>query len=261
METTDLLKKAKKIFIRVSRDKNKQFFSFNDEEYSSIIEQYKDEITFIGEENRDNNTEHYLDKANSHHYKTRYMYENWLKSFNNVLGIDIDEDDFFMVKNVIDDQDFSYLQAKKEKEFECIYCDYSNGKTVYVLTKSKKSNYGGLCNCCSIINDDCLQKLGFDFKTPYHRLFCLSHQVGIIKNKGKNNGKVLFISCDSHVLPILPILCYYYKEVRIFDNRSVLNCDFSFLLNDVDDLLIVFSESHRPCKFLNLNVKNNAFTR
>lgn len=142
---------------------------------------------------------------NEHHFTFNCHYNFIIPKLAEYLHFDYKKDDFDLIPNSDISQndgsivDVSYLYPKKNKQF----ITYSNGET-----------YTG--------NFDVL--LGYNnplIITKYHNVFRFPHQTCFIENLSENNGKSILISGDSHNIPQLPILAYYYKTIYFLDNRHL----------------------------------------
>lgn len=152
-------------------------------------------------------------RLNNHHFKPFYHIQYVLPMLLNSLNIQYDINDFNIVENFDGDADVSYLEPKKEFNFD-LHDLISDEKLENV-----DFSYLRKCN----INDGSL--------TEYHKLFCFPHRCGHIVNKTIDSNKTMVISCDSQMIPIVPILACYFKEIYHLDNRQYKevskNIDFS----------------------------------
>lgn len=70
-------------------------------------------------------------------------------------------------------------------------------------------------------------------RSPYHDLYRYPHSCSRIVNHSVKNGKRLFVSGDSQILPSVPMLSCYFEEVLYSDNRTgQLGFHFNGLLLD-----------------------------
>lgn len=205
---------------------------------------YGSNVLYISSENKENfycNSQY-----NEHHYTTNFHYNIVYPLLNDILGIaknDLSED-FYKIENIKEDGDFSFMYPKKEKEFLIKYGkkEILENNRIYVAFTEKKCGFNFLYG--EQIN-------AFDYRNSsnYHRLFCLSHYPCNIENKGENNGKTLLISGDSHMIPLLPILAYYFKKVIYLDNRDFVSYRWLWENEEFDKALLCMGLS----SYLDLN--------
>lgn len=139
---------------------------------------------------------------NNHHFKPFYHIQYVLPILCESLNIPYDINDFNIIENFDGDYDISYLEPKMEYIFDLH--DMINDE------KHENVDFSYLRKCD--LNDSSL--------TKYHRLFCYPHRCGHIVNKTINNDRILVISCDSQMIPIMPVLACYFKEIWHLDNRQ-----------------------------------------
>ena len=88
----------------------------------------------------------------------------------------------------------------------------------------------------------------------YAKLNFMTHDIGIIENLSTKNDKTILISCDSHSMPLIPILSCYYKRVILLDSRfSGNNTRYYWENKEIDDVLIEISFNNKPEKFIKDN--------
>ena len=149
--------------------------------------------------------------ANEHHITTDSYYHIILPYINlHTKVFKFKYDDFELVKNFTSDMkhDVSYLKPKNDTHRFTISI---NGKTV-----ARHVKFDALHNEKRIHKDN----VSADSSSEYHRLFRGSHACNRIINETIDNDKKIFISGDSMCIPIIPILCCYFKEVVYMDNRD-----------------------------------------
>lgn len=196
---------------------------------------------------------------NDHHYVVPDAYEKILPIICDTLQIDYNKDDFYLVKNIIDGKDYSYFLPKNDIAIKCYAPSYRECDDGVIIRDADfygffNGKYSQMVNVLIPYNRDDLYKIANGVISAYHRLFAFPHQCCIIENNGGNdNGKTLLISNDSHMIPFIPILCYYYKKVISLDNRFDSSCKIIYEKENVDDVLIAPSESSPLWKY---TVKN-----
>ena len=137
-------------------------------------------------------------KDNEHHFTTKYHREVSLPFLGKLLGFDFNINDFNIVKRKYGKFDISMLKPKKKYIYDVV-CFNNNVK---------------------------LKNVSFDrlitgtIHTEYHKLYKFPHSASRIINKSINSNEILFISGDSHMIPIVSALSCYFKEVWYIDNRK-----------------------------------------
>lgn len=165
-----------------------------------------------------------------HHYYPKWHYENTLPVIANKLRFSYDLNDFewnnFRTMDV--------LVPKKKPVFDVDYFHFYDitpeNEFSYYKIKDVEVPFDDLFNVNEVYNDGANPILGlFD---DYHRLFKFSHQSCRLVNKMCKNNNKLIVSSDSHLIPLVPILSYYFKEVVIIDKRRNLFYDTGGLYGD-----------------------------
>lgn len=149
----------------------------------------------------------YSDSVNDkHHYTTRYHYEHVLPLLNSIYKFGYKSSDFELVKLIKKDGDYSYMVPKRKFVFKLYQFDLKM-REIY-----DNQDFYGLMNE-SLLSDDT--------KHRYWGLYRFAHHCSRIVNKSlPENGRKLFISGDSQIIPSIPILACYFREVWYFDNRT-----------------------------------------
>ena len=175
-------------------------------------------------------------KLNEHHFKPFYFKDYVLPMLEEVLHMGYNENDFEYVLADDNGFDISHLDSKHNFKFD-----------IYSLTHNeeiKDADFSELRNCHRTESD----------LVGYHRLFIHPHACCRIINKTIDNNRVLVISCDSHMIPIIPVLSCYFKEIWVLDNRNNGKYVEKININDVTDVLIAGGFSPE-WKFLDTNFK------
>ena len=139
---------------------------------------------------------------NKHHFKPFYHIQYVLPILCESLNIPYDINDFNVIEKFEGKHDISYLEFKKECYFDLH--DMINDE------KYENVDFSYLRKCD--LKDDSINE--------YHRIFRYPHRCGHIINKTINNDRILVISCDSQMIPIMPVLACYFKEIWHLDNRQ-----------------------------------------
>jgi hypothetical protein len=148
--------------------------------------------------------------------------------------------DFNLHKYEEDDMICSFLWPKNEMKW-----------TVSIDQEITAEHEGFEC----LTNID--RKYPGDTGSAYHRIFCASHRSCDIINESIPDGQSIFISGDSYMIPVIPILACYYHEVVSMDNRfqgiGISNVPY-YDGKVFDNVLIACSESNPPAKYLGWNL-------
>jgi hypothetical protein len=158
---------------------------------------------------------------NQHHFTPEYHIQHALPIIAAVLRIPYDRNDFELREMYDRDYDISCLYPKKEFIFD-----------LQGLSMPEE-----------------LTNVSFDMvRTPqvidvpsskYHQTFRYSHRCGRIINKTIDSNRILVLSHDSQMIPDVPVLCCYFKEVWAFDNRDGKSTIGQLAGVSVTDVLIV----------------------
>ena len=263
MTKDEILAKAKYILVEsYGSDKNPGVKQNIETNRQSVLDYLKDkEYLKIG--NPDPSTR-YDDKENVHHYTTKFLYKN-LQEIMDFIGVkDFNFNDFVLRENIkenrddeITTEDFSYLFYIKPVKYKLVCHSYD-------LLPNNIINFiqGGdiiECNYNFLTNVKFNHILGTFYNNSiplsyYHRLNYLAHECGIIENLSTESNKTLLISCDSHSIPLIPILSCYYKKVICLDSRFKYNVTNLYWSNEyIDDVIIIPSFNANIEKYIDKN--------
>ena len=178
--------------------------------------------------------------ANIHHVAIASYVKIVYPYLADILRFPYKRSDFNLYKYEGDDMICSFLWPKKEMKW-----------TVSINQETTAEHEGFEC----LTNID--KKYPGDKGSAYHRIFCASHCSSMITNESIPDGESVFISGDSYMIPVAPILACYYREVVFLDNRY--NADGPsnepYYKDKVfDKVLISCSESNPPAKYLQWNL-------
>lgn len=162
-------------------------------------------------------------KLNEHHFTTDYHIKYSFPLLSKQLGLEYNRNDFILDNRKSNEFDISILKPKKEYKYE-IY-GYTRNEHFYDLT------FDDITSNNSTKNDI----------TGYHRLYKYSHECSRLINKTLNNNRKLFISGDSQVIPDIPFLSCFFKEVWLMDNRNKLSLKDKYKDVIFTDTIVVFS--------------------
>ena len=221
----------------------------------SVIDFLKDK-QYLKIGNPDSNTRYYLEN-NYHHYTTSFLYSN-LKQMMNYIGVkDFNFNDFVLRKNIVYEQNFSYLYYVKDVRFRLVcnhyelddnmIINYYVGKDIIECDYTFLSN-ARLNHCLKTFANQTIPLI------PYHRLNYLAHDCGIIENLSTASDKTILISGDSHMIPFIPIISCYYKKTIVLDSRySGDDTSYYWENENIDDVIICPSFNADISKYINKN--------
>ena len=187
----------------------KLYLDYSDEGFNSHVDKLPiTDMTYKGWE------------MNENHFTTEYHRKFSLPLLDKVLNFGYNPRHFRIRKRTVDGFDISMPIPRKRHRFEV----YGYTRDEYAMNMSY---------------DDLLTNSTRRFDlTDYHRLYRYAHECSRIVNQGMNNGRLLFISGDSQMIPDVPVLACYYKEVWYFDNRFDRKLHDEWKDVDFDDVLI-----------------------
>ena len=147
---------------------------------------------------------------NNHHFYLSYHYDVVIPRILNEAGAKFDKNDFNVVPYKDGKHDLSYLYPKKSHEY-----------SIDVFVNGVKNHFNG--DYSNLINIDRHFTKSAN-NTGYHKLFIASHSIFHMKNKtiGASAPKMLILG-DSQMIPDIPVLCHYCKELVYFDVRCNIN--------------------------------------
>ena len=145
-----------------------------------------------------------MPKGNGHHYTYKYTYDYVMPAISKLLGFKYSKDDFNLIETFNGEYDLSYLRPK-EKETYTVIC-YETGEVV-------RGNFGALMDPVF-------------FEEPlYREIYRFPHSCSRIVNHTTKSERKLMVSGDSQMIPAIPVLAHYFKEVWYFDNRTGYGID------------------------------------
>jgi hypothetical protein len=149
----------------------------------------------------------YSDSVNDkHHYTTEYHRKIVLPLLESMYGFGYDKKDFRIEPLVCEDGDYSYLVPKKKMKFDIYRYDINPVSVDYDIS------YTDLMS---------KERLSGKDNHRYWGLYKYAHACSRIVNRNlPESGRTLFISGDSQILPDIPVLACYFREVWYFDNRT-----------------------------------------
>ena len=183
--------------------------------------------------------------TNEHHITTKSYYKMILPFMSLYMdNFKFNIDDFDLVKYYTDDGfDVSYLVLKNT---DLKFTIDRNG-----VLLSEHGDFSSLINMEKLWEEPPCK----DCKTAYHYLFRGTHSCCKIINETIDTDKTILVTGNSMSVPIIPILCCYYKEVVYLDNRDGLSHSNYFEGKVFDDVIIQLWEGDLLLKPLSINLK------
>ncbi len=178
--------------------------------------------------------------ANNHHFNVMWQQSVIAPCVLGLFGMGFNMDDFETTPYFLDTgndlQDLSYLKPKREQSFSVTDIESGNN----VLKKNLFRDDGDVF---------CMETYAY---TNYHRFLWCTHKCALIKNNNIHNGKSLIVSCDSQMVPVIPILACYFGEILHLDKRDTYDIS-GYLERDYDCVLVAHwcSDSCLETSFFN----------
>ena len=170
-------------------------------------------------------------KKHEHHYTTEYHRNYVLPLLNDLFNFQYNIDDFNLIKTITNKGDLSYLRPKKDYNYK-------------ILCFTTKEIYEGKYE--TLIQPEFFNNQHI----TYRLLYRFPHMCSRIINLDINNNKKIFISGDSQMVPTIPVLASYYKEVWYFDNRTGWKYNLTTNNNEmIFNKIIPFSQYYKNTKF------------
>ena len=141
--------------------------------------------------------------GNEHHFTTEYHRRYVMPALERLFQMGYREEDFYIRPNIIGSSDLSYLVPKTDTKFQ---------NTDFLSNLQFGCSFEGLGNA------NLQREIGYS--TPYHHLYTFAHSCSRIVNLTNRNGRRLFISGDSQMVPSIRTLACLFEEVWYFDNRT-----------------------------------------
>lgn len=165
--------------------------------------------------------------ANNHHFVVPWQQNNIVPAILRLFDIEFNFSDYdkceYFAKNESTGElyDMSYMSPKIGQNFSIT--DIETGYTI---------EQNSLFRAYDDYN--CIEPYANSY---YHHFLWCTHKCALIKNNILSNGKSIIISCDSQMVPVIPILACYFKEILHLDRRQ--DYDISkYLEKDYDYVLI-----------------------
>ena len=137
-------------------------------------------------------------KFNEHHFTTEYHRNYPIPLYCKLFGLDYNENDFILEERKSGNYDISFLKPKKDYKYEIF--GYTRGEHFDNLSFD------------DITHNDSIKK---DI-TDYHRLYKYGHECSRLINKTIDNDRKIFVNGDSQMIPDIPFLSCFFKEVWFF---------------------------------------------
>lgn len=167
-----------------------------------------------------------------HHYTTEFHRKTVLPLLESILGFGYNRKDFDLEEFICEDGDYSYLVPKEKMKFDIYRYDIDP----HIVMKNVDFK--------ELMSKDYLSGKG---SHRYWGLYRYAHACSRIVNKGMpRDGRKLFVSGDSQILPDIPVLACYFREVWYFDNRTGY---YTTPRDEYGNYKIKWDESkHIPCR-------------
>ena len=148
-------------------------------------------------------------RLNEHHIKTSYIWDQYIEQIFDFIQIPFDKSRFQLCQYYDESglYDLSYHDPVDKCNTAFTYFDINMYKT------------SGTFDILRLINLE--QTTGY--KNPiskYHNLFYGYHSNARIFNHHPLTDINMLVVCDSMMIPIVPLLAYYCKELTVVDNRN-----------------------------------------
>ena len=157
--------------------------------------------------------------CNHHHFTTKYHISTVIPTLNDLFSFGFQLNDFNFISRDVNGFDISMPVPKKEMLFDVI--SYSDNEQINNI------KYTDFLYCG---NGKFLQE------TEYHKIYKYRHRSSKIINKSTPSNRKLLISGDSQMIPSVPILSTYFKEVLFFDKRDNIY-HFNEDITNITDIL------------------------
>lgn len=159
-------------------------------------------------------------KYNDNHFISLYHRKYSLPLLEKVLKFGYDENDFVLKERNSNGFDISVLVPKKEHKYEI----YGFNRNEYFDNLS--------------YDDITSSHIFFKNITDYHKQYKYPHENSRLINKTIDSDRILFISGDSQMIPDIPILSCYFKEIWYMDNRNNLTLSNKYKDINFTDVLV-----------------------
>lgn len=178
-------------------------------------------------------------RGNEHHWITSYCWEKMIPFLFNLFDLTIDPTQYKFIQNEQNGFDVSY-HDKIDDNSEYSYTD--------IVTNEKiVGNHDVLRG----IQPKITQQANL---SGYHLLFSGAHRSCLVTNSNPITDKKLFINADSMIIPFVPILAYYFKEIMLLDNR-----ERNWQHNKINDKIKDFDADYYLCLMIEHNFQRKKF--
>lgn len=239
MTTEEILSKAKLLCVMHPDEKmTEDRFEFSKTHKSLIIktmDQYSDwnnaeKGVFAGK------------SLNEHHLTTNFLFKTLLPNLATLLDFEIDWNKYKYASNIYTNEDGKSFDISTyepiDKGYYNVWCNDINNGIFGNFEVLKYNSYISLWYAKGLFQK---QFPYIESLSPYHKLYAFPHINSKISNLTEdNNGRILLISGDSQMIPIIPFLATIYKEVWVLDNRTgtAKSCHPWIDDTEFDDVLI-----------------------
>jgi hypothetical protein len=165
--------------------------------------------------------------GNEGHFTMEYHRLHTIPLLCKLLNIDYKQDEFTLVEKHFGDNDISMLHPKNEYRYE-----------IYGFERNE--HFDDL-SFDDIISSDATWK-GI---TEYHKLYKYAHECSRLINKTIDTDRILFISGDSQLIPIISFLSCFFKEIWYIDNRTGIKLADKWADTKFTDVLVEFNNREK----------------
>jgi len=189
-------------------------------------------------------------EANEHHITTKSHYNILAPFFSYILKtFNFNPRDFVIVPYFTKDfkQDVTYLKPRKRGHYTMSINSVEIGKHL---------SFDEIQNITQHADAEAFKACTDELPiySEYHRLYRGAHACSRVINEDIKEDTSIFISGDSMMIPLIPIFCYYYKEVVFMDNRDGNSHKEYFEDKTFDEVLLCFFEDSSENKVLGINL-------
>ena len=172
---------------------------------------------------------------NEHHFTTNYHLSYVFPLLVKTLGLNFEPTNYVVKEQYVEYKENTYNLTTISWNKECKY--KITCPTLNVVAEANDLVYHKEYPCDNYA------------KTKYHHLYAFTHCVSKVEHVGMPpNNKKLLLVCDSQMVPTIPLLCNYYSEVFVLDNRYEWDKVNEFLKDVYFDDVVV--ELWRDAKYM-----------
>lgn len=164
-------------------------------------------------------------KLNGHHFSPMVHFKKTMPVLAKLLDFHFNKDDFLFKEQQFEGYDLTMPYPKAPYTYEAK--SLSEDNRIYpILTYDELTSCDGKAD------------------SPYHNLYRFYHDASVITNRNTNVKRNLFISGDSHLIPVVPMLSVYFKTIAYIDNRK--GVPIYDKIKDIDFTDVLIELFHNP---------------